>query len=218
MKRIFPSLFLIFFLVSLVSAQEADTIRNILQAQQDSLNLRSDSLISRTDSLILRSDSLRRVGSDIVRMDSLPTFEPDYTHSASRAIMYALVLPGLGQGYNRKYYKIPIVYAGIGGAGYAIVFNTRQYREAGLVYALDTNDTNERILQFWRRNMELSYIGLIVVYALQVVDAYVDAQLHNWDVDQNLSLRVSPSVQPLITPGSNVPSYGLSCRIDLKRR
>ena len=66
--------------------------------------------------------------------------------------------------------------------------------------------------------MELSYIALAAVYALQVIDAYVDAHLYRWDVNENLSIRWSPSLQPLMAPvgrGSNV--YGLSCSINLKR-
>jgi hypothetical protein len=133
--------------------------------------------------------------------------------------MYALVLPGLGQGYNRKFYKIPIVYAALGGVGYAIIFNTDQYRQSSNDYALNPDPTNERYLRYWRRNVELSYIGLIVVYALQVLDAYVDAQLHNWDVDRDLSMRITPSLQPLLTPElSSRPIYGLTCSFDIGRR
>jgi hypothetical protein len=67
--------------------------------------------------------------------------------------------------------------------------------------------------------MELSYIGLILVYALQIVDAYVDAQLYSWDVNENLALRIAPSMQPLMAPSSVTgQAYGLTCSFDLKRR
>jgi hypothetical protein len=151
--------------------------------------------------------------------DSVKLAEPDFSHSPSKATMYALVLPGLGQVYNKKYYKIPIVWAALGVAGYAITYNTRNYRQASLDYALVPDDTNERYLQFWRRNLELSYIGLLAVYALQVLDAYVDAQLYSWDVNDNLSLRVAPSLQPLLAPaGNGGQAYGLTCSLNLKRR
>jgi hypothetical protein len=154
-----------------------------------------------------------------VQADSVNVAQPDFSHSPSKAIMYALVLPGLGQVYNRKYYKIPIVWAALGVAGYAISFNTRNYRQASLDYALVPDDTNERYLQFWRRNMELSYIGLLAVYALEVLDAYVDAQLYSWDVNDNLSLRLAPSLQPLMTPaGIGGQAYGFTCSLNLKRR
>jgi hypothetical protein len=132
--------------------------------------------------------------------------------------MYALVLPGLGQGYNQKYYKIPIVWLAIGGAGYAINYNTRQYRIYSKEYANNPDDINERYLRFWRRNMELSYIAMIAVYALQVVDAYVDAQLYNWDVNENLSMGISPSLQPLMSPASLTGhAYGLTCSFNLRK-
>ena len=114
---------------------------------------------------------------------------------------------------------MPIVWAALGGVGYAIGYNTKQYRQASLDYAEEQNETTEFYLQAWRRNMELSYIGLIVVYALQMVDAYVDAQLYNWDVSDNLSLRIAPSLQPLLSPTSLTgPSYGLTCSFNLKGR
>ncbi len=151
--------------------------------------------------------------------DSALVLDSAEPHSPSKAVMYALVLPGLGQGYNRKYYKIPIVWAALGGAGYAIVFNTRRYRDSAYEYALVPDDTNERYLRFWRRNMELSYIALTIVYALQVVDAYVDAQLYNWDVNENLSLRVAPSLQPMMVPTQGTgQSFGLTCSLNLKAR
>jgi hypothetical protein len=165
-------------------------------------------------------------------VDSIPLFisgnlnladsvamKAEEVHSPFKAIMYALVLPGLGQGYNRKYYKIPIVWAALGGAGYAITYNSGKYRDAAYEYALKPDDTNERILRGWRRYMELSYIALTFVYALQVVDSYVDAQLYSWDVSENLSMRVVPSLQPLMTPVSMTgQSYGITCSFNLKGR
>jgi hypothetical protein len=167
-----------------------------------------------------KSDSIPLyISGDIVQTDSAVTKEAEVPRSPSKAIMYALVLPGLGQGYNHKYYKIPIVWAALGGVGYAIVYNTRRYRESAYDYAKNPDNTNERYLQFWRRNMELSYIGLIAVYALQVVDAYVDAQLYGWDVNEDLSLRVTPSLQPLMAPASLTgQSFGLTCSFNLKGR
>jgi len=84
-------------------------------------------------------------------------------------------------------------------------------------YARNPDNTNERILTTWRRWMELSYISMIGVYALQVLDAYVDAQLYSWDVNDNLSMGVSPSLQPLMSPASLTgQAYGLTCTFKLK--
>ena len=139
--------------------------------------------------------------------------------SPTRALMYALVLPGLGQAYNGKYWKIPIVWAALGGAAYAISYNTGMYEEALFNYIQDDSDNNERIVKGWKRNMELSYIVAILVYGLQVLDAYVDANLYTWDVNENLSLGISPSLQPMMSHTS-VSGYsgGLTCSLKIRGR
>jgi len=133
-------------------------------------------------------------------------------HSAVKATMYALVLPGLGQAYNHKYYKIPFVYAAFAGAGYAIWLNHKYYLLAVDQYRESQDSDNERVLRYWRRNLEISYIATVAVYGLQVIDAYVDAQLFFWDVSRDLSMQVAPSVSPIFTPGvGNSGSFGLTC-------
>lgn len=131
-------------------------------------------------------------------------------HSARKAVIYALVLPGAGQIYNKKYFKLPFVYGAIGGVGYWINYNFKQYHEIVDIYEKDQSDLNERYLKYWRRNLELSFICMGAAYALQVVDAYVDANLYYWDVTPDLTMRMEPYIQPLNVPG-NVPaaSYGL---------
>ena len=206
MNRIFQTFLLFSIVISPAISQEPDTVR---------VSQHSDSII-----VVQEIDSILQYEErDLRQADTLVVNQPDFDHSPYKAIMYALVLPGLGQGYNQKYYKIPIVYAALGGVGYAIVFNTKQYRQSSYNYALQPDDTNERYLRYWRRNVELSYIGLILVYALQVLDAYVDAQLYSWDVNENLSLRIVPSIQPMITTATvSGQSYGFTCSIDFRRR
>ena len=156
---------------------------------------------------------------DSLRADSLAVVEDPEVKSPSKALMFSLVLPGLGQAYNHKYWKMPIVWGAMGVAGYAIVYNTRAYKGAISDYAQNPDDTNQRYLEFWRKNMELSYIAMFAVYALQVLDAYVDALLYSWDVNDNLSLRVSPSLQPLMAPTSLTgQSFGLTCRLNIRGR
>lgn len=198
MKRIFPAVLLISILALPAFSQELDSLR----------------LLQDSDTARVFTQSHTRVIAD-----TLVLKQPDYSHSSSKALLYALVLPGLGQAYNKKYFKMPIVWAALGGVGYAIVFNTKQYQESSLNYVLTPNDETEFYLRAWRRNLELSYIGLIAVYALQMLDAYVDAQLYNWDVSENLSLRVAPSLQPLMVPTSRIgQSYGFTCSFNLKGR
>lgn len=200
MNRIIQAFFLAILTTAPVFGQEPDSI----YAEPDTL-------------YSARGDTISGVGEPLrAEADTLTTVEPDLSHSPKKAIMYALVLPGLGQAYNKKFYKMPIVWAAFGGAGYAISYNSRNYRAASTDYALLQDDLNERYLQFWRRNLELSYIALLAVYALQVIDAYVDAQLYNWDVTENLAIGVSPSLQPLMFPAGN-HVYGLTCSINLKK-
>ena len=208
MNRIIPTVLLAVILTAPAIGQKPDSL---------TMTLESDSIFQReADRGGLSGDTITEPLR--VQADSLQVTEPDFSHSSKKAIMFALVLPGLGQAYNKKFYKMPIVWAALGGAGYAISYNTRNYRDASFEYANSPDNTNERYLRFWRRNLELSYIGLMVVYALQVVDAYVDAQLYNWDVTENLAIGISPSLQPLMHPQSMTgQAFGLSCSLNLMR-
>ncbi|MDF1572251.1 MAG: DUF5683 domain-containing protein [Bacteroidales bacterium] len=155
------------------------------------------------DSLrVSRQDTTTRVNADVL------------DHSPTRAMFYSLALPGLGQAYNKKYYKIPIVYGVLGSVGYWIHYNTQGYRAASDRYAEDQSSANERYLRLWRRNLELSYITMAGAYALQVLDAYVDAHLFYWDVSPELTLRVEPDIRPQLLPVRGpVTNYGLKCSL-----
>lgn len=151
-----------------------------------------------------------------------------YVHSPKKATIYAMVLPGLGQAYNKKYWKIPIVYAGFGTIGYFISNNTkyfRQYKEAyiyasggkvgpapneyGLKYTADQLST---MMDYYNRNVEVSYIALGLWYILTIVDADVDAHFFNYDVSEDLSLNLSPDIVPSYYPGS-FASSGISLKL-----
>jgi hypothetical protein len=185
--------------------QESDTLR---------AKLRQDTLLT-----IQNYDSIYQIGEeDLPRPDTL-VVEVREPKSPTRALMYALVLPGLGQAYNGKYWKIPIVWGALGAAGYAVVYNSGMYEQALRLYIQEKSDNNERIVRGWKRNMELSYIVTILVYGLQVLDAYVDANLYSWDVNENLALGISPSVQPMMSHTSLTGySGGLTCSLKIKGR
>ncbi len=130
--------------------------------------------------------------------------------SPKKATMMALV-PGMGQIYNHKYWKVPIVYTGFAVLGYFIVTNTRQYHIFRDAYnaTADTATTNPYALKYsskqlqivrdyYRRNMQLSYILTGAWYILQIVDANVDAHLTRWNISNNLSLEVEPVINPPI--------------------
>ena len=129
-------------------------------------------------------------------------------HSPTRAAVYSAVLPGLGQGYNKKYWKIPIVWAGFGVITYFIVKNTgeyKKYKEAFTYVAsgdsgyidndyVDKYDEQQLLdgKNFYRRNMELSYIIGGLWYLLNIIDASVDAHFFDYDISEDLSIRVDP--------------------------
>ena len=164
-------------------------------------------------------DSIFQIGEgDIPRPDTL-VVEAREPKSPTRALMYALVLPGLGQAYNGKYWKIPIVWGALGATGYLVYYNSGMYREAMLNYIEEENDNNERIVRGWKRNMELSYIVTILIYGLQMLDAYVDANLYSWDVNDNLAIGISPSLQPMMSHTSLTGySGGLTCSLKIRGR
>jgi hypothetical protein len=140
--------------------------------------------------------------------------EYEYVHSPHKATIFSAVLPGLGQFYNKKYWKIPIVYTGIGVIGYFALENRSEYRKANEAYIyVFNNETYEidndlinrynsdknvlrEIRDYYRRNMELSYIFLALWYGLNIIDATVDAHLFNYDVGDNLSLQIEPTLMP----------------------
>ena len=135
-------------------------------------------------------------------------------HSPTRAMAYSMILPGLGQAFNKNYFKIPFIYVAFGGVGYWLYYNNQGYKQASANYSADPNSTNERYLRAWRRNLEISYITTVGVYALQVLDAYVDANLYFWDVGQELGLKLGPSIEPMLSPGGYaVINYGFKCKL-----
>jgi len=133
-------------------------------------------------------------------------------HSPKKATYLALV-PGLGQIYNRKYWKLPIVYAGFGITGYLGISNRTEYKkfnEAYICLVNEGNDCTNKLAEIYtedelvyyrdsyRRSMELSFIVMGAWYILQILDASVDAHLYYWEVNDNLSVDVQPIVQPNI--------------------
>lgn len=120
----------------------------------------------------------------------------------SKAAFYSAVIPGLGQAYNKKYWKIPIVYAGIGIPLYYYSWNNNKYHEyrdayktllaGGTVTGELANLDEDRLIRaqkFHQRNRDLSLLIAVGVYILNIVDANVDAHLMQFNVNDNLSLR-----------------------------
>ncbi len=149
-------------------------------------------------------------------------------HSPRKASIYSAALPGLGQFYNKKYWKIPIVYSGIGAFTYLAINNQQEFnryrtamlqRESGdideFTDASGVEIYNETALinnmDKYRRYRDLNIIGAFAIYVIQIVDANVDANLFDFDIGDDLSLRILP--QTINNPYTRTPVTGIGCSI-----
>ncbi len=148
----------------------------------------------------------------------------------SKAAMLSATLPGLGQVYNRKYWKVPIIYAGFGTLVYFVNFNNTEYRmwrEAWIArvdgnpntvddFPLHSTDVLERAMNYYRRNLEITYILSVALYMLNILDASVDAHLMNFDISEELSFGMQPCIIPSATnAGVTTKSAQITLRIRL---
>lgn len=185
----------------------------------------------------------------ILSSDTIPVFSPadifsdfeiwverdvDYSPEPNRAVWMSALCPGLGQVYNRRYWKLPLIVGGYLGLAYATSWNntmltdyTRAYRDI-----MDTDPTTKSYMNFFpptvkeedldrnwltnilqsrknyfRRNRDLCIISMVGVYLLAMVDAYVDASLAHFDISPQLSMDVTPTLIP--DSRGNLPSVGM---------
>lgn len=143
-----------------------------------------------------------------------------------KAAILSAVIPGLGQAYNKKYWKIPVIYAGLGTLGYFFVKNQNDYSyyRKNLIAVNDndpatlnqtsyTSDQLVTIKTTFRKRRDLSGFGLGLVYVLNIIDANVDAHLRTFDIGDNLSLKITPKTD--LIP-SDYSSGTISCGISFK--
>lgn len=169
--------------------------------------------------------------------DLAKAFKP-FKPNPTRAVLYSAILPGLGQIYNRKYWKLPIVYGGFVGCTYAITWNNRNYTDYSNAFSdIVSGDPNrnswenfipagqtpetvdkdwlqsslKRKKDFFRRNRDLSIICTVGLYVLCMIDAYVDAQLFDFDVSPDLSMRVEPYMNDYSKTSTR--EVGVNCSI-----
>ena len=195
-------------------------------------------LMERQDSSVVRfslsTDSLRQY----VNPKTKSRFIPD----PKKALWLAIVIPGGGQIYNRKYWKLPLVYGGFLGCIYAMTWNNTMYRDYSQAY-IDIMDSDEntksyenfipakydveankqrlqdvfkRKKNYYRRFRDLSMFCMIGVYALSIIDAYVDAEMSSFDITRDLTMKVHPTVihekySAMRASGLSSTSYGLQC-------
>ncbi len=172
-----PSVFFFLLLTNIMVAQEEDTL------------------------------AVESVPNTIVKKDQ--DYKPYNALAPAKAAFYSAILPGLGQAYNGKYWKIPIAYAGLGVGIYFVIDNDKQldrYRSAYKRRLAGFNDDEFsnpnpggpprvstdgliRAQKFYRRNKELALLVTAGIYALNIIDANVDAHLQQFNVSEDLSLR-----------------------------
>ncbi|MBS1531465.1 MAG: hypothetical protein JSU01_14250 [Bacteroidetes bacterium] len=192
------------FFVFAAYAQKPDTAAHI-QTRADSIAAKHDSTTS------------KRYKPKITKEK---TYHPDSLHSPHKALIHSLIIPGWGQLYNHQWWKVPIIYAGIGLLGDAIVFNQQNYklfvaedilRQHGIVNGRNPQLTGisdadiDTYTNIYRRNRDLCILGTLGAWGIQAIDAYVDAKFkHSYTMDNNLSIKVRPGLigQPLYAASS----------------
>ncbi len=184
--------------------------------------------------LVSASDTVKVVETE--EYVSKSTFQPD----AQKSVWLAAVVPGLGQIYNRQYWKVPIIYGGALGLAYGITWNDRMYVDyrkgyvdlmdkdpsstyyeyllpEGVVLDNSNKDYYTRVIKTkldnYRRNRDLCIIASAVFYLLTIIDAYVDAQMFDYDISSDLSLEVVPTVIAPSATHEQESSVGLSCKL-----
>lgn len=172
-------------------------------------NITYDTIVPATDSASLAAKKKKR-------------------HSPLKAALFSAALPGLGQGYNKKYWKIPIVYAGFGGLGYALYHTTTEFRNYRAAYRLQVDEdpltygqykgvddpaTLQSYRDYYKRFVDISAICTAVWYALNIVDAAVDAHLFDWNMSDDINVSWRPVFNN--TTGYGQAGIGVGIRVGL---
>jgi hypothetical protein len=149
-----------------------------------------------------------------------------------RAALKSAMLPGLGQIYNKRWWKVPLVYGGFVGIGLVFEFNQRYYKiflkEAQFrqenpgktenpLFAPYTTEGIISIKDSYRRDRDLSVLGGLGFYAITIIDAYVDAKFFRFDISDELTLRVNPTIHQAVPVHASAfaPVIGIRFKIDL---
>mgnify|MGYP007103703361 FL=1 len=215
-----------------------DTIMTVAAENDKQISDTINKVVSAADSVSMRMLS----ANDSVKKKKEKRDWSTWRPNAKRAMWLAIVIPGAGQIYNRKYWKLPIVYGGFIGCLYAIRWNNQMYKDYSQAYMdiMDNDPSTESYNQFlhlgntiteenkeqyqnlfkkrkdfYRRYRDLSVFCLIGVYALSVIDAYVDASLSEFDISKDLSMKLEPTIinnRSSLNPLKS-SSLGLQCSI-----
>jgi len=142
--------------------------------------------------------------------------------SAHKASILSAVIPGAGQVYNKKYWKVPIIYASLATSIYFIKDNQSKLKTYQDAYITRTNGGADdyidiyndsqllTIADYYERNRDVSYIIAAAVYLLNIVDASVDAHLFDFDISEDLSLKTTPRIVDTPTGKTTVLSLKMN--------
>ena len=188
------------------------------------------------DRALIITDNATVIG----KTDNPTVLKENWVPNPKKALWLAIAFPGGGQIYNRKYWKLPLIYGGFMGCFYAISWNNTMYHDYSQAFmdimdndpntnsfynflppTYDVNANLDRLKDlfkkkknYYRRYRDMSIFCAIGVYALSIIDAYVDAELSSFDISKDLSMKVKPSVitdKAMANTSGN--SYGLKCAI-----
>ncbi len=160
------------------------------------LGIATNAVHGQTDSLgRTPKEQLKKEGEELAILPKDP----------KKATLLSAILPGAGQVYNGKSWKVPILYAGILTDLYFVNYNHRRYESfRDALFALDKKEPNQfpslnraalvRNVDYWRQNRDLTVLLLLGIYALNLVDANVDAHLSGFDISEDLALQVAPQL------------------------
>ncbi len=201
--------------------------------------------LNRVQTNMIRSNTRRELylGAAVVSYlyfigDAAVKYSTNDVSSVKRATTLAMICPGAGQIYNKSYWRVPIVLGGFATTIYCIDWNNRGYQRFKKAYRLradyDDNPDNypdgstdefggrysasflKNLRDNYRRNRDLCIILTAGLYILQIVDAHVDAHLRDYDISDDLSMNVSPTVDYIYSPsaGSTMPAFGMNLSIN----
>ena len=220
-----------------VDKSSSETLQDIKNPQNPKKTIPNDSTQMVEAELLVKAESDSIPPTEVVAddypygLDGKKVFNP----SPKRAVWMSALCPGLGQIYNRRYWKLPIVVGGFMGLGYATNWNSNQYQDYVQGYRdLTDNDPNTKSYldffpptvneseldqewlkrtfksrrDYFRRNRDLCIICLVALYLVCMVDAYIDASMAHFDISPDLSLDMSPVL--LNQPASRKPALGIN--------
>ena len=243
MRKVFILFTLYSLLFSFPALAQSERKDSIVSAATEIADTTSDNIgadiVQQADSALNAEKPLKKL--KIKQKRDWSTWKPD----PKRALWLALVLPGAGQIYNRKYWKLPIIYGGFIGCAYAMRWNNQMYLDYSQAYLdiMDDDPNTASYTQFlhlgnqinssnierykevfrsrrdrYRRWRDLSFFVMLGVYALAVIDAYVDASLSTFDISDDLSLHVQPAIinnKMTVSPNSPLSNNAIGIRSSL---